>query len=163
MRPPFIKHFKEIENKEGASYYSESNEKFSLSATFSKLGLSRIGIHHETLEPGHRTSFPHAEADGEEFVYVLEGAPDVWIDGNLHRLKKDEGVVFSAGTGISHTFINNTDQNVRLLVVGERIAGSRVFYPMNPSRKALIGKKWWDGVAGISMGPHSGMPDKTKS
>lgn len=82
------------------------------------LGLVRIGIHHERLPPGRRTSYPHAESAEEEFVYVLEGTPDVWIDGTLLRLAPGDAVAFPGGTGICHTVLNNTE--VRLLVVGER-------------------------------------------
>jgi uncharacterized cupin superfamily protein len=52
-----------------------------------RLGLTRIGIHHERLPPGRTTSLPHAESAEEEFVFVLEGTPDVWLDGVLHRLQ----------------------------------------------------------------------------
>ena len=62
---------------------------------------------------------PHAESAEEEFVYVLEGTPDVWIDGELFRLAPGDGVGFPAGTGIAHSFLNNTDEPVRLIVVGE--------------------------------------------
>ncbi len=47
------------------------------------LGLKSLGIHHMRLEPGRRTSLPHAESLEEEFAYVLSGQPDVWLDGVL--------------------------------------------------------------------------------
>ena len=47
--------------------------------------LGRLGGPHPRA-PGRRTSYPHAESAEEEFVYVLEGHPDVWIDGTLHHL-----------------------------------------------------------------------------
>jgi len=53
--------------------------------------LKALGIHHERLPPGRRTSYPHAESAEEEFVYVIEGTPDVWLDGTLHRLKPGDG------------------------------------------------------------------------
>ena len=51
-------------------------------------GFARLGIHHIRLEPGHRTSFPHAESAEDEFVYVIAGTPDVWLDGVVHRLHR---------------------------------------------------------------------------
>jgi uncharacterized cupin superfamily protein len=89
------------------------------------LGLTRLGVHHEVLAPGHRSSLPHAEATEEECVYVLEGHPQAWIDGELHPLRPDDIVVFAPGTGVRHTITNPTDEPVRLLVIGERVAVSR--------------------------------------
>jgi uncharacterized cupin superfamily protein len=122
-------------------------------------GLTRLGIHHELLKPGRRTSYPHAESTEEEFVYVIEGHPDAWIDGELHRLSPGDGVGFPAGTGICHSFINNTDRDVRLLVVGEATrADNRIYYPLNPEQKP--GRTdWWDDVPERPRGPHYGLPD----
>ena len=113
------------------THYPGSDELLSIGSPFGRVfGLTRLGIHHELLPPGRRTSYPHAEGTEEEFVYVIEGNPDAWIDGHLHQLVPGDGVGFPAGTGICHTFINNTDQNVRLLVVGESSRpDNRIFYP----------------------------------
>src|SRR5438093_182172 len=82
---------------------SGSDELQSISASFSeKFGLMRLGIHHERLKPGRRVSWPHSEADEEEFVYVLEGEPDLWVDGELKRLKPGIGITFPASTGLAH-------------------------------------------------------------
>ena len=83
------------------------------------LGLTRIGINYDVVAPGNRTSRPHAESHEEEFVLVLRGRPDVWIDGHLHELSEGDAAVFPAGTGIAHSFLNNSDADVHLLVVGE--------------------------------------------
>jgi len=124
-----------------------------------KLGLTRIGIHHHRLLPGRRTSYPHAESAEEEFVFVLEGTPDVWIDGELHRLAEGDAVGFSAGTGICHTFLNNTDREVRLLVIGEANKPDNLIrYPMNDAYEATRADCW---VAWPSrqLGAHDGKPN----
>jgi uncharacterized cupin superfamily protein len=132
-RPEFIRGEKEIERPR-RSRYPGSGDQWGSGSSFSEaVGLTRIGIHHEILPPGHRTSFPHAESAEEEFVYVIEGAPDVWIDGELFRLAPGDGVGFPPGTGIAHSFLNNTDAPVRLLVVGETDKDeNRIVYPVNP-------------------------------
>ena len=90
-----------------------------------------------------------------------EGTPDVWLDGRLTRLRAGDG--FRAGTGIAHSFLNNTDAEVRLLVVGERTKPqNRIFYPRNPERKALI-PHWWDDPPAREMGEHDGMPDAVRA
>jgi len=118
-RPEFIKHYSEIQDKDTATY-PNSKELLSIGSAFGKsFGLQRLGIHHELLPPGRRTSWPHAESLEEEFVYVIEGNPQAWIDRKLYDLSPGDGVGFPAGTGIAHCFVNNSQSAVRLLVVGE--------------------------------------------
>jgi uncharacterized cupin superfamily protein len=121
----------------------------------------QLGIHHETLKPGRRTSWPHAEADEEEFVYVIEGTPDLWLDGHMRRLQPGNGAGFPIRTGLAHTFINNTDQDVRLLVVGQAsLKRARIHYPLHPKRNAEIGSRHWHDCPPRQIGPHDGKPDK---
>lgn len=158
-RPAFVVHWSEIEQPD-SSHYDDDDELMSIGAPFGRFfGLAKLGIHHERLPPGRRTSFPHAESAEEEFVYVIEGAPDVWLDGYLYRLKPGEAVGFPAGTGIAHSFLNNTQAEVHLLVVGERHkAENRIFYPLHPHRRPLL-DDWWDDHPTHALGPHDGMPD----
>jgi uncharacterized cupin superfamily protein len=162
-RPSFITHWSEIEDPDNA-HYDGDDELMSIGAAFGRnFGLTKLGIHHERLPPGRRTSFPHAESADEEFVYVIEGEPDVWLDGHLHRLKPGDAVGFPAGTGTAHSFMNNTEAEVRLLVVGERSKReNRIFYPLHPHRKPLH-KNWWDDHPHHSLGPHDGMPDRVRA
>lgn len=127
-------------------------------------GLVRIGVNLQRLPPGARSSWPHAEEDEEEFVYVVSGTVDAWIDGHVHRMVAGELAAFPAGTGIAHCFINNSDQDVHLLVGGEAPrAGSRIFYPLHPSRRADMGPEhWWSDVPAQPLGPHDGVPDAAR-
>ncbi len=159
-----IKNWTEIQEPDHSCYKSSgSSELLSIGSPFAKqLGLKKIGIHHEFLPPGRRTSWPHAESNEEEFVYVVEGTPDVWIDGNLHQLTPGDGVGFPVPTGIAHTFINNTSDPVRLLVVGEASkADNKVFYPLHPKRNEEIQKNnfLWEDRPPRELGAHDGMPD----
>ncbi len=142
--------------------YPGSEETFAHGANFSQhFHLMRLGIHHERLPPGRRTSWPHAEADEEEFIYVIEGEPDLWLDGTIRRLKPGDGVGFPAGTGLAHVFINNTSEDVRLLVVGEASRQrSRIDYPLHPERNDEIGTRHWKGKPARKLGPHDGLPDE---
>lgn len=159
-RPPFIKHYTELQGADD-SRYPGSDELHSIGAPFGKaFGLQRFGVHHELLPPGRRTSWPHAERDEEELVYVLEGTPDAWIDGQLYRLAPGDCVGFPSGTGIAHTFLNNTDDAVRLLVVGEASKpGHQVFYPLHHVRNEELGEALWRDPPARELGPHDGMPD----
>jgi uncharacterized cupin superfamily protein len=159
----FVANWRDIEGRD-ANHYDGDDELQSLSASFCRtFGLMRLGIHHERLLPGRRLSWPHAEADEEEFVYVLEGEPDLWADGYLKRLKPGEGVAFPAGTGLAHTFLNNTDKDVRLLVVGEASRRrSRIDYPLHPARNAEIGHEHWKTKPPRPLGPHDGLTDRLR-
>lgn len=159
QRPPFIRHWTELEDEDNA-HYDGDTELMAIGAPLAaKLGLTRIGIHHERLLPGRRTSYPHAESAEEEFVYVLEGTPDAWIDGHLHRLSPGDAVGFPAGTGICHTFINNTESEVRLIVVGEKPKDeNRIRYPRNEAHEATRSDRWLDWPE-RELGPHDGLPD----
>ncbi|WP_293765691.1 cupin domain-containing protein [uncultured Aquitalea sp.] len=159
-RHPAIVHWQDIRQPDDACYPG-SEEKLSIGSPLGRhFGFARIGIHHELLPPGRRTSWPHAEETEDEFVHVLEGAPDVWLDGVLHRLQAGDSVGFPAGSGIAHTFINNTDRDVRLLCVGDRDRDdNRIHYPQHPARNAAIGARHWRDCPFTPQGEHDGLPD----
>lgn len=163
-RPEFIKHYSEIQEPDN-SHYTGSDELLSIGSPFGKtFGLTRLGIHHELLKPGRRTSWPHAEKTEEEFVYVIEGTPDVWVDGHLHRLQPGDGVGFPAETGITHTVINNTNENVRLLVVGDaNRSDNKCYYSKHPERNEAIKDFCWKEIPKRELGPHDGLPDALRS
>jgi uncharacterized cupin superfamily protein len=94
--------------------------------------LTSTGVHHVKLAPSKRASYPHAEADEDEWVYVLTGAPTVWLDGVATQLQPGDFVGFAKGTGTAHTVMNETTSEVTLLVGGDRVANARVHYPLNP-------------------------------
>ena len=160
-RPLNIAHWAKIEQADD-SHYDGDDELMSIGAPFGRhFGLQRLGIHHERLLPGRRTSYPHAESAEEEFVYVIAGRPDVWLDGELHRLRPGDAVGFPAGTGICHSFLNNSAREVRLLVVGEtRKPENHVFYPRNPEQATRT--DWWSDPPARSMGAHDGLTDRVR-
>ena len=147
-------------------HYPGSDELLSFGAPVGKkLGLEKIGIHIDTLPPGRRTSWPHAESEEEEFVYVIKGSPEVWIDGNIHKLDEGDFVAFPAGTGIAHTFLNNSDEDVLLLVGGEvRKKTNKIIYPLHPKRNEEMKQKgcFWEDYSKREIGQHDGRPDKSR-
>ncbi|MDK8263107.1 MULTISPECIES: cupin domain-containing protein [Pseudomonas] len=152
-----IAHWSQLQAPDGPGY-PDSDERFSLGAAFGRhFGFARLGIHHEWLPPGRRTSRPHAEATEDEFVYVIAGHPTAWIDGHAHRLKPGDGVGFKAGDGVAHTFINETTEPVELLVVGDtNRADNRLHYPLHPEYTAGLGDRQWRECPQRELGPHAG-------
>jgi uncharacterized cupin superfamily protein len=135
-RPPFIRSAGDVPEK--AHVYPNSTEKMGPVRRLGKeAGLERIGIHLQRLPPGGRSSWPHAEENEEDLA------------------------AFPAGTGISHCFINNGTREALLLVGGEAPKkGSRIVYPLNPSRRTdMQPSDWWDDAPPRELGPHDGLPD----
>jgi len=163
-RPPFIVSSRDV--PERAHSYPNSEEKMGPVRRIGRAaGLKRIGVNLQTLPPGTRSSWPHAEEDEEEFVMVLEGEVDAWIDGHIYKMTAGELAAFPAGTGISHTFLNNGDKEALLLVGGEAPkAHSRILYSLHPSRRAdMPASEWWDDAPARPLGPHDGLPDAQRA
>ena len=161
-RPGCITHYSEIQEEDN-NHYSGSDELLSIGSPFGKhFGLERLGIHHELLPPGRRTSWPHAVSAEEEFVYVIDGFPQAWIDGYVYDLAPGDAVGFPSGTGSAHTFINNSESDVRLLVVGEATReDNRIFYAQHPERNEEMANQGylWDNPPEVERGDHDGKPD----
>lgn len=162
QRPPFIISTTDV--PEEAGQYPGSDELLSYGRPIGRAaGLERIGLHVERLEPGQRTSYPHAEEREEEFVYVLQGEVLAWIDGHTYPMRAGDLAAFPAGTGVCHTFLNDSDADAVLLVGGERTKpDNRIFYPLNPERRGTMKmpEKWWDDIPLREQGPHDGKPRK---
>lgn len=122
------------------------------------LGFQRVALHFVVIPPGFRSSFPHAESHEEEFVYVLKGRPHLWLDGFIHDLYEGHAVGFPAGTGEAHCFINNTEEEVHLLVAGEKTKKENLCsFPINPERRETC-QIWWNDPPKRNLGPHNGVP-----
>lgn len=165
-RPSCIVHWEDLLDA-GTQTFRGSDEILPRRAAISEaVGLQTLGVAVCVVEPGHRSSWPHAHEKEEEFVFILEGRPDVWIDGNLHALNPGDCVGFPAGTGIAHSILNNTESSVRFLVVGEhKDIGDRLFYPLHPGRNdenKSRGRLWAD-VPDRPLGPHDALPDTMRT
>ncbi|HET6159836.1 MAG TPA: cupin domain-containing protein [Dongiaceae bacterium] len=154
-RLAFVRHHTEIEQPEG-----DGDLRATIAHFGRALGLVRLGVNQEIVPPGCRTSIPHAHSLEEEFVFVIEGRPDLWIDGEIHPLRPGDGIAFPAGAGIAHCLINNTDRDVRLLIVGENIAGDRVAYPIDPAQRRP-GDDWTDAPR-HPLGAHKGRANRPR-
>lgn len=161
--PAFI--ISSVDVPELPGQYPDSDELLAHGRAIGKAaGLLKIGLHVERLEPGHRLSYPHAEELEAEFVYVLEGEVDAWVDGELHPMKAGDLAAFPAGIGICHTFINNSTKFVKLLAGGERSkSDNRIFYPFNEERRGQMPwSHWWTNSPSRKRGSHNGMPSTRK-
>ncbi len=153
-RPPFIISAASI--PETRHQYPNSDEYTGSQRSIGRVaGLLKTGVNLMRLAPGERSSWPHAEEKEEEFVYVLDGEVDAWIDGFIHAMRPGDFAAFPAGTGICHCFLNNGEHDALLLVGGEASKlDNRIYYPVHPQRRDdLPSSEWWGDVPKHRMGP----------
>jgi uncharacterized cupin superfamily protein len=92
-------------------------------------GLANFGVNLTRLKPGGSSSIRHAHTKQDEFVYILEGRPTLITDAGRTALKPGMCAGFKAGTGDAHHLINETDEEVVYLEIGDRTNGDAVTYP----------------------------------
>jgi len=91
-------------------------------------GLANFGVNLTRLAPGAVSALHHRHSRQDEFVYVLEGEPTLYLADAVQRLSPGHCVGFPA-SGPPHHLRNETDADVIILEIGDRSAGDEVFYP----------------------------------
>jgi uncharacterized cupin superfamily protein len=91
--------------------------------------LRNFGVNLTRLVPGGQSSHRHAHARQDEFIYVLDGEVVLETNAGAEVLRAGMCAGFPAGTGNAHRFVNRSNADVVLLVVGDRTAGDEVSYP----------------------------------
>jgi uncharacterized cupin superfamily protein len=92
-------------------------------------GLKNYGVVLTRIVPGGQSAHRHSHSAQDEFVYVLEGTPVLETDAGAQQLAPGMCAGFPAGSGDAHRFRNLTDNEVLLLVVGDRSPNDQVHYP----------------------------------
>ncbi len=163
-RPDFAAQWRDILNKK-PNRYPHSDEDQTLDARFdNRARFSRIGMRVQLLKAGRRTSWPHAERDEDEFVYVVSGKVDAWNDGHITPMGEGDFIGWPGGTGITHVIINNSDDDAVLIVGGERSRMVNQFwYTFHPRYNKEIGKGYWADHPVHKLGPHDGLPDALRA
>jgi uncharacterized cupin superfamily protein len=105
-------------------------------------GLTNFGVNLTRLAPGAVTALRHAHTKQDELVYVLEGHPTLHTDEGGMRLSPGMCAGFKAGTGNGHHFMNETDQDVVILEVGDRVPGDAGSYPDDDLVAQMVDGTW---------------------
>ncbi|BBK32865.1 putative cupin superfamily protein [Stella humosa] len=92
-------------------------------------GLTAFGVNLTRIVPGGQSSHRHWHTRQDEFVHVLEGEAVLVTDAGEEVLTAGMCAGFPAGTGNGHHFLNRSDADVLLLVVGDRTPDEEVGYP----------------------------------
>lgn len=91
--------------------------------------LTQFGAFIHILQPGTQSSIKHWHSDEDELVYVLEGDVTVLEGTTESRLQPGDAATFKAGDPLAHALWNESDEPVKVLVVGTRARRDRITYP----------------------------------
>ena len=91
-------------------------------------GLKNFGVNLTTLSPGGISALHHVHSVQDEFIYVVSGHPTVFIDEEKHNLEPGMVIGFPAN-GPAHHLANETQDDVVILEVGDRLPGDAGAYP----------------------------------
>jgi uncharacterized cupin superfamily protein len=83
-------------------------------------GCSHVGVCMEEIAPGRQAYVAHYHLLEEEQLLVLEGRPTLRLGERRLPLEPGSYVVFPAGQKVGHALVNETDETVRYLIIGER-------------------------------------------
>ena len=117
-------------------------------------GLQRVGVSLIRIPPGRESFIPHAHAVQEEFVFILEGAGEVVLDGVAHPVGPGDFVGFPTD-GVVHSLRCVGPGDLVYLTAGERSAVEVAEMPtigkttvFRDGRMSLFGE---DGVTDLSL------------
>jgi uncharacterized cupin superfamily protein len=81
-------------------------------------GMKRLGVNLIRIPPGKESFIPHSHAMQEEFVFVLEGAGEVVLDGAAHPIGPGDFVGFPTD-GVVHSIVSKGPGDLVYLTGGE--------------------------------------------
>ena len=105
-------------------------------------GLTNFGVNLTRLMPRAVSALRHAHTRQDEFVYILQGHPTLHTDEGRTRLSPGMCAGFRAGTGNGHRLINETEDEVIYLEIGDRTPGDEGSYPDDDLQALLSDGKW---------------------
>lgn len=105
-------------------------------------GLTHFGVNLTTLNPGARSALRHAHTKQDEFIYVLQGTPTLVTDAGRTPLQPGMCAGFAHGTGNAHHLINDSNDVVVYLEIGDRTPDDTATYPDDDLAAHLVDGKW---------------------
>lgn len=105
-------------------------------------GLRNFGVNLTVLLPGAVSSVRHAHSRQDEFIYILQGTPTLHTDSGRAALGPGSCAGFRAGSGDAHRLLNESNEPVVYLEVGDRAPGDEASYPDDDLLARLVEGKW---------------------
>lgn len=91
-------------------------------------GLTQFGANIVILAPGGLASMRHWHAEEDEFAYIISGHPTLVDDSGKTAMAPGDCATFPAGVENGHHFVNETEEEVRFLIVGTKSPNERAIY-----------------------------------
>ena len=105
-------------------------------------GLANFGVNLTRMVPNSISALRHAHTKQDEFIYILQGTPALHTDEGVTRLAPGMCAGFKAGTGNAHQLVNDTQEEVLYLEVGDRTPGDEGSYPDDDICAKMVEGKW---------------------
>lgn len=96
-------------------------------------GLKNLGIHLITIAPGDKSTEFHVHKYEDEAIYVLSGHGTEIMGDTSQKIGPGDFIGFPAG-GAAHETVNDGDEPLVCLVIGQRLAQDVVDYPRKGKR-----------------------------
>lgn len=105
-------------------------------------GLRNFGVNLTRLAPGAVSALRHAHTRQDEFVYILEGHPELRTNVGATPLAPGMCAGFAAGSNDAHQLVNTTDTDVLYLEMGDNSLGDHAHYPDDDLQASRADGRW---------------------
>lgn len=108
------------------------------------VGLNQIGVHMIYVEPGRDTTEYHIHHYEEECIYVVAGSATAIIGDDHYKIGPGDFVGLPRNT-VAHNIVNDGDETLVCLVMGQRLMQDVGDYP-NQGKRLYRNSGQWDLV-----------------
>jgi len=106
-----------------------------------ELGLKSIGVHLISVDPGHQSTEYHVHRFEEECIYVLSGRGLAVLGEKLQPIGPGD-FIGCPTNGVAHELVNDGDEPLVCLVMGQRLAHDVTDYPRLGKRLYRNAGEW---------------------
>lgn len=115
-------------------------------------GLSNFGVNQTSLAPGAVSALNHMHSKQDEFIFIISGQATLVYGEHTYTMQTGDCCGFKAGEGVGHQLINNSNDELVYLEIGDRSQGDKVTYPDDDLQANMDNKGKWvfshkDGTA----------------
>jgi len=104
-------------------------------------GLKKFGVNLTVLKPGGQSALLHRHSIAEEFVFIIKGEATLVTENSVETMCAGDCVGF-VPNGFAHMLLNNTQEEVHYIEIGDREAGDEGEYPRDDIVAKQVEGKW---------------------